>query len=360
MTKIPEILLLPPNRVWRTYLGGKTLDVFEKKGNPTDGHYPEDWVVSTTRADNQGRENLSREGLSTIELEGQEIVLKDLFAKFPGETLGERHARQYGATTRFLVKFLDSAIRLHVQCHPTAEFAKKYLNSASGKTEAYVILKTREEVENPYVYLGFQHLPRIEEFKNAVLQQNIDSILSCFEKIPVRPGEVFIVPGGLPHAIGEGVLMVEIMEPTDFAVRIEFERGGYVLPEEARFMGKGIDFGLSMFNFDETSVQEVRTRYFLQPKLIHQYDDSIIECSLIDEQVTSCFRVNKLYLTGHLKKEEESFYVGIMTNGTGTISSHDLTYGMKMGDKFLVPFKTDQVQLASQEGMEIVFVLPPE
>jgi mannose-6-phosphate isomerase len=40
-----------------------------------------------------------------------------------------------------------------------------------------------------------------------------------------------MVPGGMPHAIGEGVFMIEVMEPTDFAVRIEFERGGYVLPE---------------------------------------------------------------------------------------------------------------------------------
>ena len=192
--------MLPPNRVWRTYLGGETLDVFEGRENPGDSHYPEDWIASTTRADNKGRENGVGEGLSRIELEGREMLLKDLFAECPEETLGTRHARKYGANTQFLVKFLDSAIRLPIQCHPTAEFAKKYLGSPSGKTEAYIILETRKEVENPYVYLGFQHPPQIEEFKKAVLQQNIESILSCFERIPVRPGRRFVVPGGLPHA----------------------------------------------------------------------------------------------------------------------------------------------------------------
>jgi hypothetical protein len=29
--RIPGVIVLPPNRVWRTYLGGRTLDVFEKK-----------------------------------------------------------------------------------------------------------------------------------------------------------------------------------------------------------------------------------------------------------------------------------------------------------------------------------------
>ena len=358
--KVPGIIRLPPNRVWRTYLGGKTLDILEKKGDPADSHYPEDWIASTTKAKNKGRENCVGEGLSRIEQEGQEIFLKDLFAEFPEETLGAKHTHKYGANTQFLVKFLDSAIRLHLQCHPTAEFAKRYLNSPSGKTEAYVILKTREEVKNPYVYLGFQHLLSKEEFKNAIIQQNLDRILSCFEKIPVRPGEVFIVPGGLPHAIGEGVFMVEIMEPTDFAVRIEFERGGYILPEEARFMGRGVDFGLSMFQFDQRSIEEVRKQNFVQPKLIHRYNDSSNEYSLMDEQVSHCFKVKKLCLTGRLKKKEESFYIGIVTQGAGTISTHDLTHEVRTGDKFFVPFQTDRVQMESQEGMEILIALPPE
>ena len=360
MMKVPGIIQLAPNRVWRTYLGGKTLDILEKKEDPADNHYPEDWIASTTKANNKGRENCVGEGLSRIEQEGQEIFLKDLFAEFPEETLGAKHTHKYGANTQFLVKFLDSAVRLHIQCHPTAEFAKRYLNSPSGKTEAYVILKTREEVKNPYVYLGFQHLPPKEEFKNAIVQQNLDRILSCFEKIPVRPGEVFIVPGGLPHAIGEGVFMVEIMEPTDFVVRIEFERGGYVLPEEARFMERGVDFGLSMFQFDQRSVEEVRKQNFIQPKVIHRYNDSSNEYSLMDEQVSHCFRVKKLCLAGRLIKKEESFYIGIVTQGAGTISTHDLTHEVRTGDKFFVPFQTDRVQIESQEGMEILIALPPE
>jgi mannose-6-phosphate isomerase len=360
MEKIPGLILLPPNRVWRTYLGGKTLDVLEEKELSADDHYPEDWIASTTKANNKGRENLSEEGLSRIEVGGQPIFLRDFFAEFPEETLGPRHFHRYGANTQFLLKFLDSSIRLHIQCHPTAEFARKHLNSPSGKTEAYVILRTRQEVVNPYVYLGFQHPPERAEFKKAIVQQNIGDILACFEKIPVKPGEVFIVPGGVPHAIGEGVFMVEIMEPTDFAVRIEFERGGYVLPEEARFMGKEVDFGLSMFNFEKTTVEEVRKKNFLQPRPVRRYNDMSVEYSLIDEQATRCFRVNRLDLAGSLKKEEESFYIGIVTRGAGTISSPDLTYEIRAGDKFFVPFETDEVEIESREGMEILTALPPE
>ena len=357
--RIPGVILLPPNRVWRTYLGGRTLDVLEKKENPEDSPYPEDWIASTTRANNRGRENFKDEGLSRIEVDNRDILLKDLFAEFREEALGAEHFSKYGPNTQFLLKFLDSSIRLHIQCHPTAEFAKKNLNSPSGKAEAYIILRTREEVENPYVYLGFQNPPKREEFKQAILRQEIGDILSCFEKIPVKPGEVFIVPGGLPHAIGEGIFMVEIMEPTDFAVRIEFERGGYVLPEEARFMGRGVDFALSMFNFDKISVDEVRKKNFLHPKLIRRYNDASVEYSLIDEEATRCFRVKRLDVVGAVEKEEESFYVGIVTRGNGTVSSAGFTGEIRTGDKFFVPFRTDRVRFESQGGMDIVLGLPP-
>jgi len=76
--KIPEIIMLPPNRVWRTYLGGKVLDSIQNNPNPADTHFPEDWIASTTIAVNKGREQFKEEGLSKIEFEGGEEILKSL------------------------------------------------------------------------------------------------------------------------------------------------------------------------------------------------------------------------------------------------------------------------------------------
>lgn len=139
--KTPGIIILPPNRVWRTYLGGKTLDTIETKTDPSDSHFPEDWIASTTHAINAGREEFVDEGLSKIIFKGGTQILKEVMERFPEEILGREHYRKYGANTQFLLKFLDSATRLHIQAHPTIEFAKKHLNSNSGKTEGYVILE---------------------------------------------------------------------------------------------------------------------------------------------------------------------------------------------------------------------------
>jgi mannose-6-phosphate isomerase len=357
--KIPEIIPLPANRVWRTYLGGRTLDLLKGEAHPGDGHFPEDWIASTTRAVNRGREDYGEEGLSRVTVEGKSCLLGDLFARHPEETLGPAHYQKYGANTQFLLKLLDSSIRLHFQCHPTADFAKAHLDSPSGKTEAYVILRIREEVAHPYIYLGFQHPPSKEDFKRTILRQDIRALLSHFRKIPVKPGDLFVVPGGFPHAIGEGIFMMEIMEPTDFAVRIEFERGGYVLPEEARFMGRGVDFALSMFNFEAVSAEEVRERFFQRPEKIRSYGQSGTEYSLIDSRATDCFRVKRLRVTGELEKEEDSFYIGIVSGGAGVVSSGGSRLEVKFGDRFFVPFNTTGVRFDSPAGMDVLLALAP-
>lgn len=356
---IPDILFLEPNRVWRTYPGGRKLDLMEEKENPQDTHFPEDWIGSTTRAVNKGREHLTEEGLSKVKVDDVTFTLKEFCEKEPDALLGPQHVEKYGPNTQFLLKFLDSAIRLHIQCHPTIPFAQKYLNSNSGKTEAYVILSIRDDVKEPYIYMGFQHPPAIGAFKRMIEEQDSDSILSCFEKIPIKAGDVFFVPGGMPHAIGEGVFMIEIMEPTDFAVRIEFERGGYLLPEESRFMNRGIDFALSMFNYEPTPIESIKKNFFSEPRQLEMQNQSI-EYVLIDEQKTPCFSVNRFDIKDRYVKESEMFYVGIVSKGAGRIITDDQTFSVNEGMKFFIPYKTGSVTFESENCMEIIATFPPK
>ncbi len=357
--KIPNILFLETNRVWRTYPGGMKLDQMAGIDNPKDSHFPEDWIGSTTRAVNKGREHLTDEGLSKVKIDDETMTLKSLCEKEPLAILGKQHFEKYGANTQVLLKFLDSAIRLHIQCHPTIPFAQKYLNSNSGKTEAYIILGIREEVSKPYIYMGFQNPPDKEDFKRMIEEQDEKAILECFEKVPIKPGDVFMVPGGMPHAIGEGVFMIEVMEPTDFAVRIEFERGGYVLPEESRFMNRGIDFALSMFNYQSTPVESIKNNFFCKARMLNIQNKST-EYALIDKSKTSCFSVNRFDITDCFVKESETFYVGIVSKGSGSIEIDKQKYQVEEGMKFFIPNQTGAVSFESEKGMEIIATFPPE
>ena len=150
------------------------------------------------------------------------------------DTIARSGGEQARELAERLAAPLDSAIRLHLQVHPNSAFARRFLGSPSGKTEAYHVLATRPEVAQPYIYLGFQRPPSRDALRRMIESQDIAALEACFDKIPVRPGETYLVPGGVPHALGEGLFLVEIQEPTDLVVRFEFERAGYVLPGSAR------------------------------------------------------------------------------------------------------------------------------
>lgn len=353
-----KIIKLQPNRIWRTYTGGKTLDQIAQVVNAADDHFPEDWIASVTPATNPGREHLVEEGLSQVVINGEQITLKRLLQQHPEELLGSDHYRKYGAHTAFLLKFLDSAIRLHFQCHPTIAFAKQYLNSDHGKTEGYYILNIREDVAEPYIYLGFQHPPGLDELKDTINRQDIEVLESYFQKIPIKKGDIFYVPGGLPHAIGEGVFMIEIMEPTDLVARIEFEKSGYILPEKARFMDKGIDFGLSMFNLSAISIDTVKSNYFIKPKLVID-TPRVKEYVVFDDAVTNCFRLNKLEVAGQYNLHVQGFFIIIVIEGHGALSVGDETLPAEYGDKFFIAASVDHVKIYSANGIELILAMPP-
>lgn len=354
-----NIISLQPNRVWRTYTGGRNLDALAGSEHPADSNFPEDWIASLTRAVNPGREYIKEEGLSYVSYRGERVLLKSLIEMYPEEILGKQHYNRFGIAPSFLLKLLDSAIRLHIQCHPTAEFARKFLNSEFGKTEAYYILGTRDDVENPFIYLGFQDPPSRQRLKEAVESQDIAFLESCFEKIPVKKGDAFYVPAGLPHAIGMGIFMIEIMEPSDLVVRIEFEKAGYVLPEKARFMDRGIDFGLSLFDFNPYSIEKVHSDCFINEKLHADYGHAR-EYTLFDSEITGCFRMNKLKIDGALSLEKEGFYIMIITGGSGRMESGSQTKLIKFGDKYLIPASTEEVKITSDSPLEAILAMPPE
>lgn len=354
-----HIITFPQNRVWRTYPGGRVLDILAGKTAPEDTHFPEDWIGSVTRARNPGREAI-QEGVSLVDAGGQQLRFDELLARDPEYFLGVEHVRAYGAHPRLLVKLLDSAIRLHFQCHPTAAFAQSRMDEPSGKAEAYHILAIREDVEDPYVYIGFQRSPDRAQLKRWIEEQDIEAIEACFDRISVKPGDTLFIPGGYPHAIGEGILMVEIMEPSDLAVRFEFEKAGYVLPEEARFMGRGLDFCLDVFDFTENSMDRIREKTFFKPGKLRDYQGGGSQFHLLGEETTPCMQVRQSVLEGPVEKQEDQCFIGIVTQGSVRLSSKEDTRVLNAYEKFFFPaMMTDLVMEPSDKTATILECYPP-
>jgi len=353
-----KLVLLPPNRVWRTYPGGKTLDQLAGAPEPRDSNLAEDWIGSVTSSRIPGREHID-EGVSQVLVSGETHDLRALIHADPDYFLGAAHVARHGVNPMLLVKFLDSAIRLHFQCHPSREFARARLGSPSGKTEAYHILGVRDGVTDPYFYMGFQHPPEPAELRRMIEEQDVAAMERCFEKIPANPGDTFLIPGGFPHALGEGVFMIEIQEPTDFAIRYEFDRGGYVLPEAARFMGRDLDFALEIIDQRQHSREEIERDYRCRPRREADLGPASHTDLLIGPAQTPCFVVKETTLGDTVTRDDRAFHIGIVTEGACDVTAGGETHRLNRFDKYLLPAGIGPVAFAPVGHAKILECHPP-
>ena len=351
------ILRLLPNRVWRTYVGGRQLDAMQGRDGPDDGSFPEDWIGSTVRAINPHRDQPD-EGLTRVAFNGKEAFLADLVSADPEYFLGPRHVSRFGTNPMVLVKYLDAAVRLPFQVHPTVDFSRRRLNAENGKTEAYYILNTRPEVTEPFIYMGFQRPPGREELRRMIVEQDIPAMERCFDRIPVKPGDAFVVPGGLPHAIGGGVLMVEVMEPTDFVARFEFQVAGRTIPESARFMGRDVDFALDMFSFEAVPVTTVQSRWRCTPRLVEETIGLRRE-SLVDERVTDRFNVLRTSVTGHTRWRAGGFTILLVLEGKCTVATEREQTVLNKFDRILIPQGLTGLEITADRTAIFLECRPP-
>jgi mannose-6-phosphate isomerase len=209
-------VVLEANQFPHFYRGGRAVAAFRGRPDPPE-YMPEDWVASTT-----SRFGADPLGQSTLP-DGR--PLRDAVAADPLGWLGPAHVAASGADPNLLVKLLDAGERLVVHCHPDRAFAGTHLGCAHGKTEAWVVLSTSGD--RPLVYLGFRDGVEPAVLRRWVREQDTAPLLAALNPVPVRAGDAILVPAGIPHALGAGVFITELQEPTDFSVLLEWR--GYAL-----------------------------------------------------------------------------------------------------------------------------------
>lgn len=222
-------IVLPSNRpAGRFYRGGRRIT--ELRGDPpAASHEPEDWIASTVSV-------FGQPGVGeTVLPDGRRLA--DAIAADPVAWLGEAHVARWGADPRLLTKLLDAGQRLPVHTHPDGAFAADRLGHAHGKAEAWVILTPG------LVHLGLQREVGEEELRDLVDHQCTGDLLALLHPVEVEPGDAVFVPARTLHAIGEGVLLLEVQEPEDLSILLEWD-GFAVDGAEEGHLGLGFDTAL--------------------------------------------------------------------------------------------------------------------
>ena len=326
------LLKMKENRVWRLYRGGKLLDELHGREGE-DSCFPEDWLASVVEAINPPRANApAHEGLSRAVLDnGETAYLRDLIDT------------PFGVLT----KFLDSAERLPIQVHPDKETALRLFNSAYGKTEAWYILDGREiGGEAPYILMGFQSEVTPAILKDLFDRQDIEGMAALLHKIPVQPGEIYLIRGGCPHAIGSGVLLLEIQEPTDYTISLEtHDTAGNEVPGQLIHQGLGFEKMFECFHYTTQDPDKSR----MEPKALSPgYEE------LISYGDTPCFCLRRMQVSGARAQEAGDLpYTLAVTKGQGTVNG----IAVKQGDCLFVSAGQEAYEITGT--MEILQCLPP-
>jgi mannose-6-phosphate isomerase len=328
---------LPANQPPQFYRGGEAIAALRGTSTSDSGFGPEDWVASTTTLYGQPENGLTRLP------DGR--LLRDAVTADPTRWLGARHVAAFADSTALLVKLLDAGQRLPVHFHPPDSFARKHFDSHFGKTEAWIVVGTSGP--DPRVYPGFRETVGQSVVGEWVREQDRDAMLGALNSVEVRAGDTVYIPAGLPHAIGEGVFVVELQQPTDFSLTLEW-RDFLTDPRKAH-LGIGFDTALQVL---DTTARDPETLIKRTAELGAPTVDLLVEGA------SPFFRADRLRPAPALALDA-SFAVAVVLDGHGTLSTeHGGDLALSKGDTVVVPYAAGQTELSGD--LTVIRCRPPE
>lgn len=310
-------IVLPPNGVPRFYLGGPAIAAL-RGTEPVGERVPEDWVGSTTTV--FGEEEL---GLSRLP---NRRLLRDAAAADPVAYFGPHHAVRLGADPGLLVKLLDAGERLPVHVHPDDAFARDALRLPYGKTEAWIVVATTRP--DASVAAGWREDVDGATLERWVREQDHDALLGALNPIPVQAGDAVFVPAGTPHAINQGVLIVELQQPSDMSVLLEWDGFGIADEDEAT-LGLGWDVALGCVEHAARDAAALRGP-------VPRATDPVAR--MLPEAADAFFRADRL-APAPIAALERGFAILVVTEGDGALLPESgEALAVRRGDTVLVPW----------------------
>lgn len=185
----------------RLVWGGRRLSTVLRKPIGEGSEYAESWEIS------DHRNGVSRVADGPFAGSTLSDLLKHHGENLLGSVVGPRE--QFP----LLVKFIDAHQDLSVQVHPDDARGRRLAND-NGKTETWVIVHAEPGSK---IYAGLKQGTTREEMVEAIDSGTVESLLHSF---PARKGDCILIPAGIVHAIGAGVVLAEFQQMSDATFRL--------------------------------------------------------------------------------------------------------------------------------------------
>src|SRR5699024_4907496 len=223
-----------------------------------------------------------------------------------------------------LVKILDAQNDLSVQVHPDDAYAQRVVGEPYGKTECWYVLDSEADSE-----IVFEHKATSKtDFRQLIEKGAWDSLLN---RVKVKKGDFFYVPSGTIHAIGKGIVILEIQQSSDITYRL-YDYG------RTDDTGKPRDLHIEEA-LDVTTIPHVSPT--LKKAEIKKQD--LVSTQLIEADY---FTVYHWDLKGSVSTPVEADYLLLsVVEGEGEIVVNDRSFTLKKGDNFILPMSVNKYEL---------------
>jgi len=141
-------------------------------------------------------------------------TLHDIMTEYPDYLLGTHAKPTPCGRFPLLLKLIDAGEMLSVQVHPDDATALRLGEPDVGKTEMWHVLESDPGAE---LVCGLTPGTTRDAFTQALAKNRVEH---CMTRFPAPAGTSVFVPAGTVHAIGAGILLVEIQQNSNLTYRV--------------------------------------------------------------------------------------------------------------------------------------------
>lgn len=250
--------------------------------------------------------------------------LEQLIRRHGAELLGTRVRTP---VFPILSKFIFTSERLSIQVHPDDAFARRH-EQQWGKIEMWYVLEAEPGAQ---LALGFRAPLTAERFRQAASSGEIEQLVHWRQ---VHPGDVFVIYPGTVHALGAGVVLVEIQQNCDLTYRIyDYGRPRALHLEKAAAVARLEPYPGCPPPQDLGPGRRLlaRTRYFAT---------ELVELSEAQEE----------------RPLGEHFHILLFLSGEGRLDDRSF----QAGQCWLIPASAEPFELRPEGAVRLLRVYPPE
>ncbi|WP_429971799.1 type I phosphomannose isomerase catalytic subunit [Fructilactobacillus sp. Tb1] len=260
------------------------------------------------------------------------IIMNGNFKEQSLKTVWEHHPELFNhhpADEAFplLVKILDAKRNLSIQVHPDDYNAGKYFKEPNGKTECWYILSAEPGSK---AYFGHK-AQTADEMKAAIKNHQLADLLN---PIAVKPGDMIYVSAGTLHALGAGIVALEIEQSSDDTLRFyDFDR---VDAETGKKRPLQVDEAIEVTNFPNVEPDKKMTLPITDK-------DNKAQTSILRAKYFKVSKINNDKPAVFTTKNNYS--INIVIDGTGSLIIDNQKYQVNKGMTFVLPSPISEYQL---------------